>query len=59
MGRLHNRRHELFAQALADGKSRCDALVAAGYPFHRGNQNRLAKSPEIISRVDEIRRARA
>ncbi|MDE2471312.1 MAG: hypothetical protein KGL35_21910 [Bradyrhizobium sp.] len=57
VGRLHNYRHELFAVALAEGKSRADAMVAAGYPFHRGNQNRLAKMPDIVRRVEEIKRA--
>jgi hypothetical protein len=42
MGRLRNQRHELFAQALAEGKSRVDAMLAAGYAWNRGNQNRLA-----------------
>jgi hypothetical protein len=56
MGRLRNQRHELFAQALADGKSRGDAMVAAGYPLHRGNMNRLAQFPDVIARVDEIRK---
>ncbi|RXH32002.1 hypothetical protein [Bradyrhizobium zhanjiangense] len=57
MGCLRNYRHELFAQALADGKSRGDAMVAAGYNWHRGNQNRLAQSPDVIARVEELRRA--
>ncbi|WP_050044743.1 hypothetical protein [Bradyrhizobium sp. LTSP849] len=57
MPRLRNHGHELFAQALADGKSRADAMVAAGYNWHRGNQNRLAQSPDVIARVEELRRA--
>jgi phage terminase small subunit len=56
MGRLRNHRHELFAQALADGKSRGEAMIAAGYPSHRGNKNRLAQFPDVIARIDEIRR---
>ncbi len=56
MGRLRNRRHELFAQALAEGKSRGEAMIVAGYPPHRGNQNRLAQFPDVVARVDEIRR---
>jgi hypothetical protein len=56
MGRLRNHRHELFAQALAEGKSREEAMVAAGYPAHRGNKNRLAQFPDVIARVNEIRR---
>ncbi|MEH2485864.1 hypothetical protein [Bradyrhizobium sp. AZCC 2230] len=57
MTRLRNRRHELFAQAIAEGKSRGDAMAAAGYPWHRGNQNRLAQSPDVIARVEELRKA--
>jgi hypothetical protein len=57
MGRLRNLRHELFAQALADGKSRGEAMVAAGYPFNRGNQHRLARMPDVIDRLDELRGA--
>jgi hypothetical protein len=56
MGRLRNHRHELFAQGLADGKSRADAMIAAGYPWHRGNHNRLAQLPDVIARVEEIRK---
>jgi hypothetical protein len=56
MGRLRNHRHELFAQALAEGKSRGDAMIAAGYPSHRGNQNRLAQFPDVVARVAEIRK---
>jgi hypothetical protein len=56
MGRLRNHRHELFAQALAEGKSREEAMIAAGYPAHRGNKNRLAQFPDVIARVEEIRK---
>jgi hypothetical protein len=56
MGRLRNRRHELFAQALAEGKSRGDAMTAAGYTPHRGNQNRMAQLPDVMARVEEIRK---
>jgi hypothetical protein len=56
MGRLRNQRHELFAQALAEGKSRVDAMLAAGYAWNRGNQNRLAQFPDVVARVEEIRK---
>jgi hypothetical protein len=56
MGRLRNQRHELFAQALAEGKSRVDAMLAAGYAWNRGNQNRLAQFSDVVARVEEIRR---
>jgi hypothetical protein len=38
MGRLRNQRYELFAQALAEGKSRVDAMLAAGYAWNRGSK---------------------
>ena len=56
MVRHRNPRHELFAQALANGKSRGEAMIAAGYSPHRGNQNRLAQLPDVIARVEEIRK---
>ena len=56
MSRHRNHRHELFAQALAAGKSRPEAMVAAGYKPHRGNQNRMAQLPDVIARVEEIRK---
>jgi hypothetical protein len=57
MTRHRNHRHELFAQALAAGKSRPEAMIAAGYTPHRGNQNRLARLPDVVARVDELRKA--
>jgi hypothetical protein len=56
MGCLRNSQHELVAQALAEGKSRIEAMLAAGYKWHRGNQNRLAQLPEVIARVEELRK---
>jgi hypothetical protein len=56
MSRHRNHRHELFAQALAAGKSRAAAMIAAGYKPHRGNQNRLAQLPDVVARVEEIRK---
>jgi hypothetical protein len=57
MSRHRNHRHELFAQALAAGKSRPEAMIAAGYTPHRGNQNRLAQLPDVVARVEELRKA--
>ena len=56
MSRHRNHRHELFAQALAAGKSRPEAMIAAGYKPHRANQNRMAQLPDVIARVEEIRK---
>ena len=60
MSRHRNHRHELFAQALAAGKLRPEAMITAGYKPHRGNQNRMAQLPDVIARVKgnpEIRRS--
>jgi hypothetical protein len=56
MSRHRNYRHERFAQALAEGKSRAEAMIVAGYKPHRGNQNRLAQLPDVVARVEEIRK---
>jgi phage terminase small subunit len=56
MSRHRNYRHEKFAQALAEGKSRAEAMIVAGYKSHRGNQNRLAQLPDVVARVEEIRK---
>jgi phage terminase small subunit len=56
MSRHRNYRHERFAQALAEGKSRAEAMIVAGYKSHRGNQNRLAQLPDVVARVEEIRK---
>jgi hypothetical protein len=31
-------------------------MLAAGYTWHRGNQNRLAQLPDVVARVEEIRK---
>jgi hypothetical protein len=31
-------------------------MLAAGYAWHRGNQNRLAQFPHVVARVKEIRK---
>jgi phage terminase small subunit len=56
MVRHRNPRHELFAQALASGKSRAEAMIAAGYSPHRGNQNRLAQCADVVARAEQIRK---
>ncbi|MDH2400460.1 hypothetical protein QCM77_10995 [Bradyrhizobium sp. SSUT18] len=32
-------------------------MTAAGYPWHRGNQNRLSQMPDVVARVEELRKA--
>jgi hypothetical protein len=54
MGVLSNQRHELFARALAEGKSLFDAHKEAGYKPNRGNASKLADYPKIQDRVKQI-----
>lgn len=51
---LENTRHELFAQALAKGKTAFEAYSAAGYEPDRGNAIRLTANDSIQTRVAEI-----
>jgi phage terminase small subunit len=51
---LKNPRHELFAQALASGKSPSEAYRAAGYRGPRQAANRLAARPDARARIDTI-----
>jgi len=58
MGILKNKRHEHFAQLVANGKTPPQAYVAAGYSEHGAAQsaNRLLKNVEIANRVSELQR---
>jgi hypothetical protein len=49
-----NARHELFAQAVAKGRTQTDAYGDAGYNPHRGNASKLAQRKIIQARVAEI-----
>lgn len=51
---LKNARHERFAQALAMGRSKCDAYADAGFKYHGGNAAALAKKSDIQKRVAEL-----
>src|SRR5262245_59261140 len=51
-------RHELVAQALANGKSQADAYRSAGYIYKPSNANRLCRSPAVEARVQELLRER-
>src|SRR5437870_12239158 len=55
---LENPRHELFAKALAGGKSASAAYRAAGYQCAphkaRGHGHRLRTREDIASRLDEL-----
>lgn len=54
MAVLKNAKHELFAQALAAGKTQIEAHEDAGYKPHRGNASLLAQDKSIVARVSEI-----
>ena len=54
MAALKNQRHELFAQAIASGKTADEAYQDAGYKENRGNAARLNANESISDRVREI-----
>lgn len=54
MAALENRKHELFAQALAKGETADAAYSAAGFKPNRGNATRLKANESIASRVTEL-----
>lgn len=54
MAALANRKHELFAQALAKGEPASQAYVSAGYRYNEGNAVRLKGNEKVAARVDEL-----
>ena len=56
MAALVNHRRELFTQLLFQGFSAVKAYERAGYKRHDGNACTLAKHPEVLARLEEIRR---
>ena len=56
---LSKSRHELFAQAVANGRSLDDAYSDAGFVRNRGNASKLMRNTAIQSRVDELLQERA
>jgi phage terminase small subunit len=54
MPALENRKHELFAQALAKGKPTEIAYAEAGYVPHPQNAGRLMKNDCVAARVAEL-----
>jgi hypothetical protein len=52
---LQDFRHEAFAQARARGALLDDAYESAGFAPGNGHASRLAKRPEMIERVAELR----
>jgi hypothetical protein len=56
---LSKSRHELFAQAVANGRSLDDAYSDAGFVRNRGNASKLMRNTAIQSRVDDLLQERA
>lgn len=54
MSVLPNTKHELFAQAVAQGRSAAEAYVIAGYQPSRTNAARLSANEDVRSRIEEI-----
>lgn len=54
MPELQNRRHELFAQALVEGKTAAQAYEAVGYTPNRCNASRLKTNENIERRIEEL-----
>lgn len=61
MAPLSNGRHEKFAQAIAAGKTREDAYIAAGYSEvgARANASRLIANDSVKARLAELQNASA
>lgn len=51
---LSNPKHELFAQAVAKGKTQAEAYQIAGYRPSEQHASRLARNGKVISRVAEL-----
>lgn len=56
MAKLDNPKHEAFAGHLARGLSQSRAYVQAGYNKNIAGASRLANSPAVIARVDELKK---
>jgi hypothetical protein len=56
---LKNARHELFAQAVASGKSPSEAYVLADFKPSSANASRLLNRDSVRQRVNEIQAAMA
>lgn len=54
MPALSNAKHELFAQALAKGKTQVEAYKDAGYAPNDANATRLTGNDRITARVSEL-----
>jgi hypothetical protein len=52
---LGNHRRERFCQLLAQGLTEADAHARAGYRRNDGNASTLARHPEVLERLKEIK----
>jgi phage terminase small subunit len=57
VGVLRNTKHELFAQALAEGNTTVAAYAAAGYKRNRSHASRLVANGSVSARVRELQSA--
>ena len=55
MPTLDNPRYEFFAQARAKGARLDDAYEDAGFVLNKGHSSRLARRPEVATRIAELR----
>lgn len=55
MPKLENPKHEEFALHLARGMKQGNAYIMAGYTENKGAASRLANSPPIMARVEELK----
>jgi phage terminase small subunit len=54
MPALANAKHELFAQAVANGISAAEAYVTAGFTKNDGNARRLRANEAVVKRIEAI-----
>lgn len=58
MTELRNKRHELFASALARGVNATQAYADSGYQRSRQSAHRLSQNADIVNRVEELQTQR-
>ena len=54
MPALKKPKREIFAAALAEGKTQVEAQAAAGYKINEGNAGRLNRNEQVQRRVQEL-----
>jgi phage terminase small subunit len=61
MGKLRSWRRELFARGIAEGKEAKRAYLEAGFKPSSAkfrNYNRLLKEPDVMARINELKKER-